>query len=301
MMNLPPARQKDRLEQVRRTFNPGFRRRIARGIRNMLNTLRDAFGAAIGAAVGQAQRMNPGNVVLSTQANQVTQIGQTILGRAAANAYEPLLEQYIGQPVILEVMDPESTPTTPASNYAGYLADYTQQFIAVLNVDHATSQWIEVTLPDVAEGELLPPLAPPPAAGAAAPILPAPTKFENEIAVRIDGKRFRLHNTRSEPVVVRRLEREGYEPLEIGSVIPPNGTMSLPARDARAAKVFMEVIRCMDVIAPRKYATVRHAGELVERPGLIEDLGLGHLPLVPAFPDLVKISRLHGSEPPRNT
>ncbi len=297
---LTPEKQKVRLEQVRHTFNPGFRRRIGRGIRNMLNTLRDAFGAAIGAAVGQAQRMNPGNVVLSTQASQVTQIGQTILGRAAANAYEPLLEQYIGQPVILEVLDPIN-PNNVTQQYAGYLADYTQQFIAVLNIDHATSQWIEITLPDVAEGELLPPLAPPPAAGGPAPILPAPAKIENEIAVRIDGRRFRLHNTRSEPVVVRRLEREGYEPLEIGSVIPPNGTMSLPARDARGARVIMEVIRCMDIIAPRKYATVRHAGELVERPGLIEDLGLGHLPLVPALPELVKISRLHGSEPPRNT
>lgn len=277
---LTQEQQKDRLLQVHRTFNPGFRRRIARGIRNILNTLRDAFGAAIGAVIGQAQKLHPTNVVLSTQATQVTQIGQTLLGSAAANAYEPLLEQYIGQPVILEVVDPVN-PNNATQQYPGYLADYTQQFIAVLNVEHTTSKWIEIILPDVQDGDPLPPMPPPPPAGGAAPVLPAPIKFESEIAVRIDGKRFRLHNTRTEPVVVRRLEREGYEPLEIGSVIPPNGSMSLPARDARAARVIMEEIRCIDVIAPRKYATVRHAGELIERPGLIEDLGLDHLPLVP--------------------
>ena len=289
---LTPQQQKDRLLQVHRTFNPSFRRRIARGIRNILNTLRDAFGAAIGTAIGQAQRMNPGNVVLSTQASQVTQIGQTILGRVAANAYEPLLEQYIGQPVILEVVDPIN-PNNATQQYPGYLADYTQQFIAVLNVEHTTTKWIEVTLPDIQEGDLLPPMPPPPPVGGAIPVLPAPLKLENEIAVRIDGKRYRLHNMHSEPVIVRRLEREGYEPLEIGSVIPPNGSMSLPARDACAAKVIMEVIRCIDVIAPRKYATVRHAGELVERPGLIEDLGLDHLPLVPTLVNSSKPAHDH--------
>ena len=117
-------------------------------------------------------------------------------------------------------------------------------------------------------------------------------RFLGQFDIRIDGKRFRLQNTRTECVVVRRLEREGYEPLEIGAVIPPNGTMSLPARDARGAKVTLEVIRCIDVIAPRKYATVRHAGELVERPGLIDDLGLAHLPLIPALPKI-----LHGISP----
>lgn len=283
---LTPEQQKRRLRQVDITFNPGFARRIGRGIRNTLNTLRDAFATAISAAVGQAQRMNPASAVLSTQATQVTQIGQTILGKVAANAYEPLLEQYIGQPVILEVTDPIN-PNNATQQYPGYLADYTQQFIAVLNVEHTTSEWIEITLPDVQQGDPLPPLPPPPGPGAPPPALPAPAKVENEVAIRIDGKRFRLQNLRSECLVVRRLERPGFEPLEIGTVIPPNGQMSLPARDARGAKVVMELIRSIDVVAPRKYATVRHAGELVERPSLMDDLGLAHLPLVPEIPKAI--------------
>src|SRR5437867_3013813 len=72
---------------------------------NFINTLRDAFNAAIGAVVGQYQKLNPANAVLSTQGQQVTTISQTLLGRFA-NAYEPLLEQYIGRQVILEVADP---------------------------------------------------------------------------------------------------------------------------------------------------------------------------------------------------
>src|SRR5687767_6953260 len=146
---LSPAQQQLRSKQIEATFNPSFWRRAWRTIRNFVNTLRDAFNAAIGAVVGQYQRMNPTSVVLSTQAGSVTQLGQTLVGKFAANAYEPLLEQYIGQPVILDVSDPIN-PNNATVEYTGYLADYTQQFIAVFNVKHACAATaVEVTLPDV--------------------------------------------------------------------------------------------------------------------------------------------------------
>ena len=209
----------------------------------------------------------------------MTQIGQTLLGRFA-NAYEPLLEQYIGRPVILDVADPLN-PNNATVQYAGYLADYTQQFIAVFNVEHTTAEEATLTLPDQEWGDAMPPMPPPPPPGAPAPVLPAPMKVEHDLAVRVDGPRVKVSNTRHEPVVVRRLERAGFRPLELGMVIPPGGTLDLPARDARGGKLFVEIIRCLDVIAPRKFATVRHAGELTDRRGLVDELHLARLPLVP--------------------
>jgi hypothetical protein len=86
---------------------------------------------------------------------------------------------------------------------------------------------------------------------------------------------------------VRRLTREGFEPLEFGMVLPPSATLDLPARDARGGELALEIVRCLDVVAPRKFATVRHAGELVDRPGLVrglvDELSLDHLPLVPTL------------------
>ncbi|WP_428939629.1 hypothetical protein [Fontivita pretiosa] len=274
--------QQRRRRQVHRTFNPGPMRRMWRGVRNFVNTLRDAFNAAIGAAVGQYQRMNPASAILTTQAGSVTQIGQTLLGKFAGNAYEPLLEQYIGQPVILDVADPIN-PNNATVQYAGYLADYTQSFVAIFNVEHTTGEQIVLTLPDVERGEPLPPLPPPPPPGAPPPVLPPPLKLEHELAVRVDGYRMKIQNLRHDPVVVRRLEREGFEPLVLGMVIPPNGTLDLPARDARGGRLYIEIVRCLDVVAPRKFATVRHAGELVERRGFVDELeqNLDRLPLVP--------------------
>jgi hypothetical protein len=277
---LTDAQKKERRKQIKATFNPGPLRRTWRHIRNFVNTLRDAFNAAIGAVVTQYQRVNPAASVISTQAASVTQIGQTLVGRFA-NAYEPLLEQYIGQPVILDVADPIN-PNNVTVEYTGYLADYTQQFIAIFNVEHKCDEAIEVTLPDVAEGPPLPPLPVPPPPGAPAPLLPDALKIEQGLAVRIDGLRFKIQNTRHEPLAVRRLERAGFEPLTFGVIIPPGGTLDLPARDARGAKLTLEIIRCLDVVAPRRYATIRHAGELVERRGLIDSLNLSQLPLIPA-------------------
>jgi hypothetical protein len=268
-----------RLKQIHRTFNPGPLRRMWRGVRNLVNTLRDAFNAAIGAVVGQYQRMNPTSALLTSQ-QSVTQIGQTLIGKFAANAYEPLLEQYIGQPVILDVVDPIN-PNNATVQYTGYLADYTGQFIAVFNVNHETAEELALVLPDAEEGDPLPPFPLPPPPGAPAPVLPNPVKKEHGLEVRLDGPRVKVLNTRSDPIVVRRLEREGFEPMEFGVVVPPTGTLDLPARDARGGTLHMEAVRCLDVVAPRKFAVVRHAGQLVERRGLVSELNLDRLPLVP--------------------
>jgi hypothetical protein len=67
----------------------------------------------------------------------------------------------------------------------------------------------------------------------------------------------------------------------LGMVIPPSGALDLPARDARGGRLFIEIVRCLDVVAPRRFATVRHAGELTDRRGLVDELHLARLPLVP--------------------
>jgi hypothetical protein len=285
---LDESHQKARVKQVQGTFNPGPVKRFRRGVRNFINTLRDAFNAAIGAVVGQYQRMNPGSMVLGTQGQSVTQIGQTLLGRFA-NAYEPLLEQYIGRAVIVDCVDPIN-PNNAIVEYTGYLVDYTAHFLAVFNVDHSKGETYEVTLPDVEQGPPLPPLPNPPPPGVPMPTLPPPERVEHEVAIRIDGLRIKVQNMRHDPLIVLRLERDGYEPVEFGNVIPPMATFDLPARDARGGRLVVECVRMLDLVIPRKFATIRHAGELVERRGFVDELHLRQLPLVPKV-----LKRLNGS------
>jgi hypothetical protein len=116
----------------------------------------------------------------------------------------------------------------------------------------------------------------------ASPIeLPRPLKTENELAVRIDGVRFKIMNTRHEPIVVPKLHREGFHDFTMGLIIPPNGMLDLRAKDSRGGALTIQVVRCMEGVAPRRCSTVRHAGELVDRPELLVDLHIERLPLVP--------------------
>jgi hypothetical protein len=182
-----------------------------------------------------------------TQGGNVTQIGQTLLGKFAGNAYEPLLEQYIGRPVIVDCVDPIN-PNNAIVEYTGYLVDYSAQFLAVFNVKHSKGETVTVQLPDVEQGAPLPPLPSPPPPGVPLPPLPPPERIEHEIAVRIDGLRLKVQNTRHDPVIVLRLERDGYEPVEFGNVIPPMATFDLPARDARGGRLIVECVRMMDFV-----------------------------------------------------
>jgi hypothetical protein len=88
-------------------------------------------------------------------------------------------------------------------------------------------------------------------------------------------------NTRRSRSLLRHLEREGFERLEFGMVIPPNGTLDLPARDARRRGAVPRGAELPRRRRPRKFATVRHAGEMHGRRGLVEELNLSRLPLVP--------------------
>ena len=184
--------------------------------------------------------------------------------------------------MILDVADPIN-PNNATVEYTGYLGDYTQQFVAILNVAHRSGEPQWLTLPDAESGDPLPPLPNPPPPGAPPPVLAPPLKVEHGLAVRVDGLRVKIQNTRHEPVVVHRMERAGFEPLDFGMIIPSNGTLDLPARDARGGKLLVESVKCLDVVAPRKFATIRHAGELVERRGFIDEIGLDQLPLVPTL------------------
>lgn len=267
-----------RQRQIRRHFNPGPLKRSWRGVRNMINTLRDAVNTAIGAAVNQYARMNPASAVLSTQAGAVTQIGQTLVNRFG-NAYEPLLEQYIGKPVILDLADPLD-PNNATVQFSGFLADYTQNWVALLNREHNTTEEIRLDLPNIEQGDAMPPIpgAPPP--GGVLPPLPPPIASVSGLELRIDDKRFRLFNSRHYPMVVRKLVRPGFEPLRFGTVIPPRCWLELPVRDARGSVLHVSAMDNVDIVAPRKWATVRHAGTCIPTAGFIDDLHLDQLPLV---------------------
>ncbi len=132
---------RSRARQVTRTFNPSLFSRTLRMMRNVGNTLRDATAKSISAILGQLAKSRPG---LAGGKGDVEQLGKSLLG-TVENAYEPMLERHIGRPVILKLTHSGNKDLSPIE-LPGYLVDYTDKYIAVFNVEHASEEAMELEI-----------------------------------------------------------------------------------------------------------------------------------------------------------
>jgi hypothetical protein len=151
---LTDAERHERHEQIRRTFQPNFYHRSRRGLRNLVNTMRDAISKTASLVIGRMATPAAGSAgaVISTQAGDINALTGSVI-HLAANAYEPILERYIGKAVVVEIAVPQlpgMVPPPPGMantvEFPGYLVDYTARFLAVFNVHHTPVETIEITL-----------------------------------------------------------------------------------------------------------------------------------------------------------
>ncbi len=221
-----------RQRQIRHSFRPGLMRRTIRWMRNILNTLRDAFSKAMSAILGQLARARPGSSVLATQQAQVDEIGQTLLG-AAGNAYEPLLEAHIGKPVVLRIAS-TIEPTQQPVELPGYLVDYSDRFIAVFNVEHEPIERIELELTESVEQ-----------AGIKAELR------DDEAVITCTGP---------EALVVARAGMDETS-CELAVPLLPGCAVSLSRQSGQAVKLTLQRTHRLDVVCPRAIASVYFGGE----------------------------------------
>lgn len=234
---------RDRVRQIRRTYNPGMFRRSKRWMRNALNTLRDAIAKSVGLVIGRITRTDPAGAALSSQAGDINSLTGTVLN-LAANAYEPLLERYIGKPVVLEIIPP-GPPGTELLEFPGYLVDYTARFVAVFNEEQPAIETIDI---QVAPGQ--PPVP-------EVPGLKIDANAEHTV-ISCEGKdAFVLVNLCCTDV-----------PSELGVAIIPGTSLILSALE-KPGVLRVERTRHIDLIVPRTRARIRfgstHLGERRQR------------------------------------
>jgi hypothetical protein len=218
----------DRQKQIQRSFQPGMFRRAWRWTRNLFNTLRDAFGKAFSAALGQIAKVRTQDVLLTQQRGSMDQIGQTLLS-AVGNAYEPMLERHIGKPVVLELACPNAVDKTPLQ-LPGYLVDYSDRFVAVFNVDHEPE---DVYTLDVTENIERP-----------------------EFAITFEDGHILIKAVGRDVLVVRWIETEG-DRCDLAVVLVNGTALRLSVGEARPVKVELTVTQKVDIVCPRTMGKVK--------------------------------------------
>ncbi|MFO8014999.1 MAG: hypothetical protein R6X20_17055 [Phycisphaerae bacterium] len=242
---LDEADGRRRRRQVRRLAHPSLVGRTARWARNVVNTFRDAIVKAMGMTVQQAAQAAP-SPTLAAQGGQINAIGTLLIGETA-NAYEPMIEQYLSRPVILEVVNP-ADPEKRVAEYHGGLAEYSAQFVMLVDVRRRFTQ-------DV------------PLDGAAHRLV------EDTVAVRTEGHTLHVANGAVVPVAVESVTAGGARD-EVGTTVAPGEEISVAlageaaAPDAAASEgdatrptVRLAWERTFDLVVPRSVGIVRHASE----------------------------------------
>ncbi|MHC4110333.1 MAG: hypothetical protein ACYSUY_04610 [Planctomycetota bacterium] len=131
---LSERNKKEREKKLKKTYHPTLLRRLKRKTANVFKTVRDSVMEVVNLLISQAKKATPAGAVLSSQDKYVTQMKQELMGSMGAS-YEPLLERYIGNKVVLELIKGDKI-----FEYCGVLKEYTADFIEVMDVDYEAKE-----------------------------------------------------------------------------------------------------------------------------------------------------------------
>ena len=250
---LSADRQSKRKKEIDRTYHPNLFRRLRRRLRNLFNLLRDALAQSLGAFIGSAKKSTQ-SVLLQTQDTRLTETAKTLI-TASPDAYEPILEQYIGRKVVLEV-----THDSVVTEYCGILKEYSEAFLSVLDVALE-----EESVFDLAEPERL--------------RIHHHLDFEvRETGIAAEGRAdftVAIRNGGGSPVTVVRADGDGQDrPYE--RPLPPGEETTIdlpnaPLVDAagRGSRPRLDLVirgaRSVDLVVHRTRSTIRHGAETLPR------------------------------------
>jgi len=131
---LSERNKKERQKKLKKTYHPTLLRRLKRKTANIFKTIRDSVMEVVNLLISQAKKATPAGAVLSSQDKYVSQMKQELMGSMGAS-YEPLLERYIGNRVVLELIRGDKI-----FEYCGVLKEYTVEFIEVMDVNYRVKE-----------------------------------------------------------------------------------------------------------------------------------------------------------------
>lgn len=225
--DLTDKEKRKRLRQIRKTFRPNIFRRFMRWVRNLINTLQDAFSKSLNLIIGAIAKSRPNESVVTSQQGEVTSIGDTLLG-AAGNAYEPMLEAHIGKSVVVEIAS-DADATKAPFEMQGYLVDYSQHYLAVFSVDHQLGEDFAVdTDADMSRANL---------------------------GIKFESNHAKVTCTGPDAIFVRSVTVDGNE-ADLGTTLLPGTTLSLRRGKDGCIALNCSTTKTIDVVCPRAYSQV---------------------------------------------
>jgi len=124
---LSKENQQLRKKEVDLVSSPDFLHLAGRKTRIFFNMFNDAISEALNVFLSRMKGAGSANTVFSTQSDYIKKMGTTALS-AAGNSYDPILERYINNRVVVLVKDDHES-----NEFCGFLKEYSSAWMSLLD------------------------------------------------------------------------------------------------------------------------------------------------------------------------
>lgn len=258
---LSEADQRRREKDLRRSFHPGLIRRLVRSLRNFISIASDSLSEVVGVIIG-GLRKPAGRYINDAGEAQLRSLGSSFIGYVGSS-YDPLLERYIGQKMVVELVEDEEV-----HEHVGIFKHYSADFFEILDIQFPERQTVSIVQRTAQDKSAQP---------------------AQQIQVDCDGQTLRVINNSAHMVILETMTIGDQEEV-LNVVVDAGKAVELhPEGDVTQAQLHFRVTRELDLIVPRSRCLVRHRAEFYRPellPSVIFDLGV----------KLRGVSRLDGRE-----
>ncbi len=254
-----------RIHDIRKVYKPRITSILARKIRNFTNKFKDAIIQSLSVALGYRAKKQPGNAVLSKQSD-LKNLSEQVISASVGNAYDPILEKYIGQYVVAE-----QAVSNSVQEMAGILKEYTANFLELLNVQVDYDFNV--------------------------PLKKTRQLRHHLIELQTDDGKVILSNKSEHPLYMISLKSSEAE-KKIDAFVDAGNSIELTLtemNDADDLTLTFSVPRKVDIILPRANTAIRHGGKRIKQT-LNSLLGLDSLMSVAGVAKLHKVFVLSSNE-----
>ncbi len=233
-----------RKQDLRRSFHPGPMRRLTRSLRNFMSLASESLAEVAGVIVGGLRRP-AGRYITDEGEAQLKNLSSTFITHVGTG-YDPLLERFIGQKMVFEVMEDDEI-----HEHVGVFKQYSPDFFEILDVQFPQREQLTIDEHGAPAADL--------------------------IEVTRQGNSLHIANRSQQLILVHALQVDDHEEA-LNAVVDAGESIALhPETPFGVATLHFRITRTLDMILPRHRCLVRHRAEFHRPevlPSIIFDLGV---------------------------
>ncbi|MEZ4705742.1 MAG: hypothetical protein R3A44_00970 [Caldilineaceae bacterium] len=224
--DLSEENRRKREADLHKAFSPSLWRLLGRRTRHFAATASESLAEVFGLLVGRL-RKPAGRYITDSSAAHLRDLGANVIGRVGTS-HDPLLERYIGEKVVVEVLESGDE----VHEHVGIFKNYSADFIEILDVQFPQRRRLEVAAESGHESEWL--------------------------TAKVDGKTLKVTNNATQPILIQSIGMGDREEM-LNVVAAARETIELyPENLDAAVQLNTRVVRELDMIVPRTRCLVRH-------------------------------------------